>query len=198
MERKVFKMLTAVVLAVFMVVGMVPFGVFADTWTADTSWYTGDTATEYVITTAGQLVDFSQRVDNGNTFEGKTVKLGADIDLKLIGSDGEPVCFNPIGSYRYDTPFKGTFDGQNHTIKNLSQNTWALDNGYEYADLGLGLFGLVEDAEIKNLKMDGAEISGESGLCGTVAATAYGDCTFDNITISNSNVADYIYYAGGI
>jgi len=200
MERKVFKMLTAVVLAVFMVVGMVPFGVFAGavTWTADTSWYTGDTATEYVITTAGQLVDFSQRVDDGNTFEGKTVKLGADIDLELLDENGDAVSFNPIGSYRNGKAFKGTFDGQNHTIKNLSQNTWALDTGYYYGDLGLGLFGLVEDAEIKNLKMDGAGISGESAICGTVAACAYGDCTFDNITISNSNVADYQYYAGGI
>ena len=71
-------------------------------------------------------------------------------------------------------------------------------NGYYYGDLGLGLFGLVEDAVIKNLHMNGASISGESAICGTVAATAYGDCLFENIKVSNAQVADYQYYAGGL
>ncbi|MBP3371871.1 MAG: hypothetical protein J6L88_05025, partial [Clostridia bacterium] len=163
-----------------------------DIWdgTADTSWY-NDTDTEFVIMTAEQLAGFAELVDGGNNFAGKTVKLGQNIDLSNI-------VFEPIGSYRKDTPFKGTFDGQNYTIFNMSQNTWALNNGYSYGDLGLGLFGLVEDATVKNLVMDNASISGESAICGTVAATAYGDCTFENITVSNSKVNDYQYYAGGI
>ncbi len=162
------------------------------TWSdlADISWY-DDTKTEFVLTTAQQLAGFAALVDGSNTFEEKTVKLGADIDLQSL-------LFNPIGSYRNDTAFKGVFDGQNYTIKNLSQNTWELNTGYYYGDLGLGLFGLVEDATIKNLKIDGAEISGESAICGTVAATAYGNCTFENIKISNASVADYQYYAGGV
>ncbi|MBQ4611357.1 MAG: hypothetical protein IJB30_06430, partial [Clostridia bacterium] len=105
---------------------------------------------------------------------------------------------NPIGSYRNDKTFNGTFDGQGHTIKNLSQNTWALNTGYYYSDLGLGLFSYIEDATIKNLRMDGANISGESAICGTVAACAYGDCVFENIDVVNSTVADYQYYAGGV
>ena len=154
------------------------------------SWY-DENETEFVLTTANELFELATLVDAGNTFEGKTVKLGNDIDL---GS----TLFNPIGSYRNETAFKGTFDGQYNSIKNLSQNTWELNNGYYYGDLGLGLFGLVEDAIIKNLTIDGAEISGESGMCGTVAAAAYGDCIFENITVSNANVADYQYYAGGV
>ena len=170
-----------------------------DTWdgTADTSWY-NDTDTEFTLSTAEQFAGFAELVDAGNTFEGKTILLGGDLDLDAKDSNGGAICFEPIGSYRNDTPFKGTFDGQGNSIKNLSQNTWALDNGYYYGDLGLGLFGKVEDASIKNLVMDGANISGESGLCGTVAGAAYGDCTFENITVKNANVADYQYYAGGI
>ncbi len=143
------------------------------------------------IWTKEDLIAFAEAVDNGDTFKGQTVKLMADIDLanKL---------FEPIGSYRNKTAFKGTFDGQGYTISNLSQNTWELNNGYYYGDLGLGLFGMVEDATIKNLTIDGAEISGESAICGTVAACAYGNCIFENITIKNANVADYQYYAGGI
>ena len=171
----------------------------ADTWdgTADTTWY-NDTDTEFVIMTAEQLAGFSELVDGGNNFAGKTVKLGKNIDLNVKNENGEAMCFNPIGSYRKDTAFKGTFDGQGYTIENMSQNTWALDNGYYYDDLGLGLFGYVEDASIKNLVMDNASISGESAICGTVAACAYGECTFENITVKNSEVADYQYYAGGI
>ncbi len=146
---------------------------------------------EYVITSAEALVAFASLVDAGNTFEGKTVKLACNMDLEFG-------IFNPIGSYRFDCAFKGTFDGQNHAIKNLSQNTWALNNGYYYNDCGLGLFGLVEDATIKNLTIDGADISGESAICGLVAACASGDMIFENIKVINSKGADYQYYSGGI
>ena len=164
--------------------------------TVDADWY-DDTKTEFVITTAEQLAGFSKLVDEGKTFEGKTVKLGKDIDLHVVDDAGEPISFNPIGSYRHDKVFMGIFDGQNYTISNMSQNTWALDTGYYYSDCGLGLFGAVEGGTVKNLVMDGASISGESGLCGTVAAVAE-NATFENITVKNSNVADYQYYAGGI
>ena len=130
-------------------------------------------------------------------FKDKLIKLNTDIDLYVEDDNGEPVSFDPIGSYRFDQAFKGTFDGQGHTIYNLYQNTWALNNGYYYHDCGLGLFGAVEDATIKNLTIDGANISGESALCGAVAAVAQ-NTTFENITIMNTNVADYQYYAGGI
>ena len=163
-----------------------------DTWdgTIDTTWY-NDTDTEFIIETAEQLAGFAKLVDEGKTFEGKTIKLDKNINL-------DNKLFEPIGSYRKDAAFKGTFDGQDHTISKLSQNTWELDNGYYYGDLGLGLFGLVENATVKNLVIDGASISGESAICGTVAACAYGECTFDKITVKNSQVNDYQYYAGGI
>ncbi len=182
-----------------------------DTWdgTIDLSWYDPD-ATEYTLNSAEALAGLAALID-GNvpatylveefdlpvTFEGKTVTLNTDVDLYLENENGEAVCFDPIGSYRNDRSFMGTFDGQGHVIKNMSQNTWALDNGYYYTDCGLGLFGQLEDATVKNLVLDGASVSGESALCGTVAAVAH-NTAFENITVSNSNVADYQYYAGGI
>ena len=170
-----------------------------DTWdgTADTSWY-NDTDTEFTLNTAEQVAGLSTLVDGGNDFVGKTIKLDGDLDLGATDENGETICFDPIGSYRNNKSFKGTFDGQGYTISNLSQNTWALDNGYYYSDLGMGLFGKVEDATVKNLKIDGASISGENGLCGVVAGAAYGDCTFDNITVTNTKCSDYQYYAGGV
>ena len=171
-----------------------------DLWdgSVDTTWY-NDTDTEFTLTTAEQLAGLAELVDGGNTFTGKTVKVGKNLDLRYVPEgETESQCFDPIGSYRNDKIFKGTFDGQGHTIANMSQNTWALDNGYDYGDLGLGLFGAVENATIKNLTMDNASISGESGLCGTIAAVAGDNVTFENITVKNSEVADYQYYAGGI
>lgn len=193
------KKLIAVLTLVCFMFTLMPAAAMANSTdaTADTSWY-NDTDTEFTLSTAAELAGLAKLVDEGNTFAGKTVKLGANIDLYCEDENGDVISFNPIGSYRNETPFKGIFDGQNHTIRNLSQNTWALDTGYYYVDLGLGLFGKVEDATIKNLNMDNATISGESGMCGTVAAAAYGDCKFENITVTNSKVADYQYYAGGI
>lgn len=193
----------------------------ADKWDGgfDISWFIENPyAEEYTLSTAEQIAGLSELVDGSDaaravipatlsdiidnnwpvTFEGTTIKLDNDVDLYVEGENGEPVCFDPIGSYRKETAFKGTFDGQGHTISNLNQNTWALDNGYYYSDCGLGLFGLLEDAHIKNLTIDGAEISGESAICGTIAAVAGGDCIFESITVKNANVADYQYYAGGI
>ena len=190
--KKSLSFMLALIMVLCMIPGVALAAEVIDTWdgTVDTSWYNA-TDTEFVLTTAEQLAGLAKLVDEGNTFEGKTIKLGACLDLAEKQ-------FNPIGSYRKDLAFKGTFDGDGHVIAKLSQNTWELDTGYYYDDLGLGLFAKVEDATIKNLKMDGASISGESALCGTVAATAYGDCTFENITVTNSEVADYQYYAGGI
>lgn len=187
-----------------------------DTWdgqSADTSWFfENPDATEYTLSTAAEFVGLAKLIDGTAEipanysnltnvpldFEGVTFMLESDLDLYATDENGEPICFEPIGSYRKDKPFKGTFDGQGHTISNMSQNTWALNNGYYYGDLGMGLFGMVEDATIKNLKMDGASISGENGLCGVVAGTAYGNCTFDNITVTNTKCNDYQYYAGGV
>ena len=170
-----------------------------ETWdgTADTTWY-NDTDTVFALTTPEQLAGLAELVDGGNNFAGKTIKLAHNMNLYAEDANGEPICFDPIGSYRGDKIFEGIFDGQGHTISNMNQNTWALDNGYYYGDLGLGLFGAVENATIKDLVMENASISGESALCGTIAAVAGDNVTFENITVKNSDVADYQYYAGGI
>ena len=191
-----------------------------DTWdgTLDFSWVDLD-ASEVNIASAEALMAFAKMIDQSvksddlqkaarsevtvdelndfffDTEDPKTVILTANINLS---KDGAPICFDPIGSYKKKKVFMGTFDGNGHTIYNLNQDTWELDNGYYYGDLGLGLFGAVENATIKNLTIDGAEISGESAICGTVAATVFGECLFENITVKNANVADYQYYAGGI
>ena len=165
---------------------------------AVTDWY-NDTDVEFTISSADQLAGFGVLVDNGNDFAGKTVKLGADINLYGTDENGDLLSFNPIG-FKYPGAkddagnviariFRGTFDGQGHTIKNLYQNGWEL--GLSYSNAGGGLFAGVQNAKIQNLTMQGADIVMEAVPMGTVAAYAYGECTFDNIRVTNSTLQNY-------
>lgn len=166
-----------------------------DSWdgTADTTWYE-DSASTFVIGTAEQLAGFASLVDQGNNFEGKTVLLDSDIDLLLVADNGEKVSFDPIGDV---SPFAGTFDGQGHSIENLYQSGWAF--GYEWGAYGsIGLFGELQGATVKNLTISGAETFVEGGDVGGITGSATGDCTFENITIKDSDIATYNNGLGGI
>lgn len=170
-------------------------------WEGDAATeFAGGTGTEtdpYRIANAQQLAYFGVCVDNGNDFAGKYVALSGDIDL------GGEKSFNPIGAHypghEKAKNFKGTFDGGIYnedgeltgcyTIKNLYQNGWEL--GLSYSNAGGGLFAGVQDATIKNLTMQGADIVMEAVPMGTVASYAYGTCTFDNIHITDSTLQNY-------
>ncbi|MBP7103413.1 MAG: hypothetical protein KBA86_09225, partial [Bacteroidales bacterium] len=69
-----------------------------DVWdgTSDTTWY-NTTDTLFQLTTAEQLAGLAVMVNNGNSFQGKTIELMNDVDL---GSDLEtPLSWTPIGYY---------------------------------------------------------------------------------------------------
>lgn len=166
---------------------------------AKTDWYDAS-KNEFTLISADQLAGLGVLVDEGNTFEGKTVKLGKDIDL------GGTVSFNPIG-FGYDYAgyntndaagkvFKGIFDGQRHTISNLKVNGW--DIGISYSNSGGGLFASVCDATIKNLTMRNANIVMECVEQGVIAGLAQGTCTFENIKIYGCSVANYQRATGGV
>lgn len=153
----------------------------ADTWdgTADTSWYDSGEST-FVLTTAEQMAGLSKLSADGVTFEGKTIELGACIDLG-------GTCFQPIKL------FKGTFDGKLHTIKNL-YITMETVNANNY----VGLFREVADGTVKNLTMDGAQLVPHwehqyqyMSEMGIVAAMSTGNSTFETITILNSSAETY-------
>ena len=70
----------------------------------------------YTVSTNKQLAWVAEQVNvYDNTFTGKTIQLGADIDLN--GYIWSPIGYGSTASvYRQ---FKGTFDFNNHTIKNM-------------------------------------------------------------------------------
>ncbi|MBR2380898.1 MAG: hypothetical protein IKA84_00190 [Clostridia bacterium] len=169
---------------------------------------TGTEEDPYIIETAAQLAYFRAQVDGGRTFEAEYVKLAKDIDLANIPFD--PIGFGywneekVVDEVDNNTVFMGTFDGGNHTIYNLYQNCWELDpdktnyGTYTYSTAGAGLFASIKNATIKNLAISGAEIVFECVDMGIVVGYAQGECHFENIVITNANVANYNRYTGGL
>lgn len=90
-----------------------------------------------LIYTKEQLIAFRDRVNGGDTCEGKTIKLMNDIDLN--GSESDQ--WIPM------TEFAGTFDGNYHTIKNMYMDT----DQYRYLSMFVDL---TETAQVKNLKIE--------------------------------------------
>ena len=140
-------------------------------------WYVIPAEYDMVISTAADLQAFANEVNvNGKTFDGKTVVLGADIDL--AGIDWEPI--GQTGA----TTFNGVFDGMNHTISNISIDSEA-ETGGHYSS---GLFGWVESHSanhgiIKNVKINGATVKGHHN-CGALV----GYITAENALVENCHV----------
>ena len=114
-----------------------------------------------------------------NDFAGKTFRLTQDIDL-----GNEP--WTPIGNS--NNIFKGTFDGQGHTITNLVVNGGSNSNQ--------GLFGVTHDGEIKNFTLENAKVSGRLNV-GAVVGQPY-TSKYTNITVQGHVEINGMAYVGGV
>ena len=147
---------------------------------------------EYTIASAANLKVFANKVNAGEDyFAGKTIKLGADIDLKNVE-------WTPIGSAVKDHGFMGNFDGNGKTIKNLKMTTLPLDaDGYAYA----GLFGVTEGTEtqenyIKDLVIENVTIETAGDIAAAAIAYPY-YTTVENVTVKgNINIKGGNYTSG--
>lgn len=142
-------------------------------------------ADPFLIGSPAALKTFANVVNAGNDFDGKFVKLTADVDL-----DSEE--WTPIGNSD-SNPFKGTFDGDGHQVQNLYINkisgesvtsglfarliggtiqnlgvvisekglTMKVTSGAGNSQLG-GIVGLGQKATLKNCYVTGGAISGNA------------------------------------
>jgi hypothetical protein len=85
---------------------------FSKDWNSPITGEDIEVKADIEISNLEELKNFRDEVNNGETFRGKIVKLTNNIDL----ANEE---WTPIGKNRYNS-FKGTFDGQNYIIKNLT------------------------------------------------------------------------------
>ncbi len=149
---------------------------------------------EWEIESVGQLVYLSKSVNEGKDYAGETIVLTKDIDLAGIN-------WAPIGNFTYDIntngdgyvygeTFKGTFDGQGHTIKNLYVNAPNTS--------GVGLFGYVTGATVKNLTIENVKLEALSHAAAFVAR-ARGTSTVTNCNLTGDiDINAYWAYVAGI
>lgn len=147
---------------------------------------------EIKIYSSEGLLEFARLVnEEGKTFEGKTVKLMADIDLADV--DWTPVGTNADGANK----FKGTFDGNYKTISNMT-----IDQNADYH--AAGFFGAL-NGTAKNIVFDNANVSSVSSPAsggitdnGTavVAGSIYTSGSIEGVTVKNSTVSGNRYVGG--
>ena len=151
------------------------------------------------ISTAAELMDFAAKINDGIYPAASTadmvVELTADIDMS--GCDWVPIGVNSTTISQY---FAGTFDGNDHTISNLSMSNDSACGNY------LGLFG-VTMATIRDVHVSGVLEVIHPGTMnyyfGSIAGYLYAGeitgCT-SAITVTGLPTYDYLYgyVMGGI
>lgn len=140
----------------------------------------GTSSSPYQISNAAQLAYMAYLVNSNTTYRNKYYQLTADIDLSAH-------YWYPIGKESYS--FNGTFDGQYHTISNMTINNTATGMGVKY----LGLFGYIGKynltVTIKNLFMNNAMITDSSATYTSFLVGHNGDKLYlNNISIDNSEL----------
>lgn len=174
---------------------------YADTsvWdgSVDTDWST-DADGSYLITSAAELAGLSQKVDNGETYLGSVFKLTVDVDLNNvkywtpIGSISKQHSTNTTCNEKY---FKGTFDGQGHSVINCNVYLEGPTSGLAWDDenkqpVTAGLFGAINSkATIKNLSVMNGSFIADCAKCYDAMAAAV--CAYnDGGTIINCTSKD--------
>ena len=134
----------------------------------------------YQIGTAAELAWFANQVNSGsNTIKGA---LTADVDLAYYN-------WTPIGGTTASTAFKGSFDGDNHTVKNMGIYYSATTTSAPYK----GLFGYVNGTSSSYATIQNLKVTGKMYLTSTASvANAYsgGVVAYANYTNISGVVSD--------
>lgn len=138
-------------------------------------------------------------LEEGEDYAGKTIRLTSDIDASKLGV--------PIGSK--NVPFRGIFDGQGYTIRNVE-----LDDTDEDVDF-LGVFGYTDGAAIKNVNIEIVKVkntgagnnTATGGLAGYINNTSIDNChvfnyagndkTAEGVSAAYNNAGGLVGYVNG-
>ena len=134
--------------------------------------YTIEGNGSYTVTSADGLMNVAELVNGGKT----DINITLDKNIDLTGKD-----WTPIGT-SFDNSYTGTFDGGGHTITGLTITT-----NDQYA----GLFGYLGNfnngaATVKNVVMDGIQITCNHRLGYAGGVAGYSRGTIENCSVSGS------------
>ena len=150
--------------------------------------HSGDSeADAYIIYNKDQLDMLATRVNSGDNYSyQKFFKLGADITY-----DGTENNYTPIGTC--SNSFRGTFDGDGHTVSGIRINTSA-----DYQ----GLFGYLggSGSKVKNVTLTNSTITANDkvgGIAGYNGGHTVQNCRVES-TVTIGAYSNSAYYHGGI
>ncbi len=184
-SKKTISAFLALIMTATAMLGMLTFSASAETaidWDAD----------EITLYTADDVLSFVAKLNGGETFSGKTLKLANDIELNsnwtATDKNNKP---DKIWTISVATGFAGTFDGNHHVLSGI------------YADItanGGGLLGCVKadtTAIIKNLKITNSFIHGQKYRMGGFFGDVSGTANFENVWFDAILVSDVALDACG-
>ena len=185
--RKALSVLLSVLMVLSVFGGLTLTASAADVW--DGTW-DGSGFSNNHITSAKGFAQFINNAGTGTSYEGQTIYLDVDVDFNSIDfgniSGGKNVY------YSRDNYFKGTFDGQNHTIYNFQIHN---------SDHRVGLFRSAENATFRNVYFenvlvdDNSDSNKKNGFAALVGWGG-GNLTFKNIKIKSGEIFGYNYVGG--
>lgn len=142
-----------------------------------------ETDHSFVIANEQDFLNLSNYVNSAkdHTCEMATIKMIADLDFSNVN-------FVPIG-YGTNARFAGHFDGQGHTISNIS---------HDIREHGVGLFPVIMNANtiIENVTLVNPELIGSGNIGGFVGILEAG--TVRNCNVVGGIINGYIELVGGI
>jgi len=175
---------------------------------ADKAWYTNNSnADEFTISTARELAYFmylGAKAATPVTFVGKTIKLANDIVLNdgVATADGfVPSAEQGNTIYKWipiaqgktasNQGFRGTFDGQGHTISGLY-----IDHATD--SVGVGFIGVGRGCTIQNVNFENSyvSVSGGGNTNTSRVAIALG-CYYGDVNVSNVHTDGYVLASNG-
>ena len=182
--------------AIIAIVSLLTFGqgAWAQTQSFPRHGETGENSESnpYIISSFEDLNALASDVNSGNAYAGKYFKLTAESGLDYTGKTFTPIGY---GDNSDGKPFSGIFDGNGKTISGITVNTpsaW-----------GVGLFGYISKATIKNLTITSSSFTA-NGFVGAIAGSSAGLNNNLSPIIENCHVTSSVrveatgFAAGGI
>jgi len=157
---------------------------------------TADYVGYFAISTAEGLYSFAEFVNGGANAANAVLTTDIVVNENVLNDDGTlngtpTYSWTPIGTN--ESQYQGTFDGNGHTISGLYFNN-TTDGNYPDGGKYVGLIGVADGAEIKNVGVIGSYIRGYTsfgGICGVASNSNITNC-YNTGTVSghiNTNAA---------